>query len=148
MLLVDGRRDVVEPASLVVAEADLDDDRDLGDEELSPVGRPAELGRRDEHPVVVPQRGEGVDERLHGAAGTHDEADLERLPGRAGVCRGEGRELARRRGRHEQRPDVGGIRPGASVEVLADGHVERGESGREDRGVVDEAVEERRERRP
>ena len=38
--------------------------------------------------------------------------------------------------------------PVASVEVLPHGHVERGQSRWEDRGVVDEAVEERRERRP
>jgi hypothetical protein len=43
---------------------------------------------------------------------------------------------------------VHGIRPGATVEVLADRDVDRGEARREDGGVVDEVVEQRRERRP
>jgi hypothetical protein len=43
---------------------------------------------------------------------------------------------------------VGGIRPAATAEVLAHGGIEGRQAGWEDRGVVYEAVEERRERRP
>ncbi len=149
MLLVDGGGDVVESARLLVTEADLDDDGDPGGEDLPPVVRPAELGGRDEDPVVVAQRRRG--RRASGAvglAGPHDETDLERCRQRPRVGCREGRELVRRAGGHEQRADVGGIRPRAPVEVLADGHVERGQARREHRGVVDEAVEERREGRP
>ena len=148
MLVVDGRGDVVEPALLVGAQTDLDDDGQAGREQLSPPVRPAELACGHEDAAVVTQAVDRVEQRSRRAAGSHDERDLERRVGRAVVRGGEDGELGGCGGRHEERADVGGIRTGAALEVLAHGHVEGSQARREDRGVVDEAVEEWRERRP
>ena len=42
---------------------------------------------------------------------------------------------------HQQRPDQRGIRAGSMARVVADRDVERRIAGREDRGVVDQAIE-------
>jgi hypothetical protein len=148
VVVVDGRREVVEGTLLVLREPDLHHDGDLGRKDLPPLAGPAELAGRDEHAGVVPEGLQGLDQGLHRTAGAHHEADLERGALGALVRRGEAGDLSRAGRRHEQGADVGGIRPGATVEVLAHRGFEGGEAGWEDRGVVDEAVEERRERRP
>ena len=134
------------PSRLRLTEADLDDDGTSGRGRASASRPTSRARRRDEDPVV-----------RHAAYVRASTSVRRGLPGRTtrptssgcsvrGSAAASGRELVRRRGGHEQRTDVGGIRPRAPVEVLAHGHVERGEARREHRGVVDEAVEERRER--
>ena len=132
------------PSRCACADADLDDDGDLEREHRAPVRRPAHLDRGDDDAVVVAQRGHGVDRGLHGRAGSHDEAHLERLRGGARVTRGQACGLSRVGGRHEERAEVAGIRLRPPVEVLAHGDVERCQARREDGCVVDEAVEQRR----